>query len=285
MSKLIQVRSRRGFTLVELLVVIGIIALLISILLPALARARDSANAVKCQSNLKTLMTAFLMFAQDHKNALPGGKHDVSSIQPDPDKRCWLTKDGLSTPADWRWAAPTQGTIFRYVSGSDVRGDTRFQSASETTVKARVAGLKGAQIYRCPSRSDNAIYSAGAGSNGMFDFAVFNVWPGAKLNMIKQRSRIKYQDGSGKTVYVNTPIIVEEQPESINQTNIEGGHSNTDMLAHTHMNGSYYARIDGGTEFVIEPKNTQAKHWEFEAPSGNWVTGVTDNKWGGFNLQ
>lgn len=64
-------RKSRGFTLVELLVVIGIIAVLISILLPTLARARQTANLVACQSNFKQVYNAVMFYANENKGYLP----------------------------------------------------------------------------------------------------------------------------------------------------------------------------------------------------------------------
>jgi len=76
-----RIASHRGFTLVELLVIIAILALLAAILFPVFAQAREAARRCTCASNLKQLGMAFMMYAGDYDETLPeaGGDSDSAA--------------------------------------------------------------------------------------------------------------------------------------------------------------------------------------------------------------
>src|SRR5439155_12098843 len=94
-------REPSGFTLVELLVVIGIIALLISILLPTLAKAREGARQVKCLSNMRQLSLAAFTFAGENKGWMVGrAGMGIVPFNPGSGNIFGGTAD-IKSPGDW----------------------------------------------------------------------------------------------------------------------------------------------------------------------------------------
>ena len=87
----------RAFTLVELLVVIGIIALLVGILLPTLANAQRSAKDVKCQSNIRQLCASLINYAAENKGKFPPNINDLVPDPPSgqPDYNYWYDRDRI----------------------------------------------------------------------------------------------------------------------------------------------------------------------------------------------
>jgi len=108
---------RRAFTLVELLVVIGIIAVLVSILLPSLSRARQMAVRTKCLNNVRQLCTANQMYVNENKQGLPFSNWDEGLAKWNNAKVGWLYEAPLNGPDPQK---PKTGSFYSYLKNLDV---------------------------------------------------------------------------------------------------------------------------------------------------------------------
>jgi len=120
-----------GFTLVELLVVIGIIAVLISILLPALNRARSAALSVACASNMRQIGLGFNLYMQDHKGALP------------------TTEPNKNISGTTQWARSWDSVVSKYVG--------RILTDAEIDGFNFNRNIKGNELFQCPGMDNGPV--------------------------------------------------------------------------------------------------------------------------------
>ena len=109
--------NKRGFTMLELTIVIGIIAVLAAIIFPMYARARETGRRLSCASNLSQIGVALTMYAQGYDGHFPrvnnefgplyrySSNRDIFWCPSDPERRDWQMKSVRGT-LDWRSAAP-----------------------------------------------------------------------------------------------------------------------------------------------------------------------------------
>jgi len=131
-----QTRSTAGFTLVELLVVVAIIALLLGILLPALGKARSVALTVACLSNQRQMGAASLAFAAEHQNHVQISSSDLiwNRQVPRSDRYDFFPSSASGDPVLKDWAS----ALVPYLGGESTQtfNDDEFQASG---------------VYVCPS--------------------------------------------------------------------------------------------------------------------------------------
>lgn len=140
-------RIKKGFTLIELLVVISIIALLISILMPALNKAREQAAGSVCLGNQKAMILAWLMYADDNDGYMVGGNSYYRSPSWPGTEYTWCKVPGYKS-ADATFIPWDE-------SGGDIQGGYTLKQARLTGIREGklYPYVNTTDIYNCPGDS------------------------------------------------------------------------------------------------------------------------------------
>lgn len=224
-------QTTQGFTLVELLVVMSVIALLIALLLPALSKARDSGRVIQCASNLKQVQVATAGYLYDAKETLPRGSSNGTQIYGDFNR----AKDVFNLYEHYL-SGINQYDTGTALGGPD--GDTYFNDGMR---------FRTAAVMICPS---NIRYNATPPGKGPYNFSriSYGLWPTSTNDYAMTISRL--ERGARYRMNLGYPMVdknIAVWSDRLNLTTAagNGGPSETNHLLKNEPAGGNVARLDG----------------------------------------
>jgi prepilin-type N-terminal cleavage/methylation domain-containing protein/prepilin-type processing-associated H-X9-DG protein len=169
----------RAFTLVELLVVIGIIGILIAILLPSLGAARRAANSLSCASNMRTIVQGMQLYAATFKGAIPGSPWTSGAhIRPSTADMNTYAVQGVTVPTNNTDNAPGVVTAFDWQSPIAKMFKIQFNEGPTLADRTeRFRQLNALNSFTCP---DNELlmfelpFSSPLGTTGTFKYTSYS---------------------------------------------------------------------------------------------------------------